>query len=249
MRELLFFALALVSLGAATGAHAGKPPSTLSARPGAAAVTTFPRGVTPLSNGALLYRPASAPAGPAPLLVILHGAGQSATPFLSLLMPKADEFGLLMVAMQSKDATWDLVPKAGEQPRFGPDAKRIDAVLNQVFSRAAVDPRQVVLLGFSDGAGYALSLGLANHRLFRGVVALSPGFVVPPSSASPAQRVFVAHGVMDPVIPFRHSETVVIGLLERAGARPLFRRHIGGHEIDPATLNAGLAYALRRPKR
>jgi phospholipase/carboxylesterase len=245
---MLSLALGCAALLAAAG-HARAPSPTLTARPNAAAVTAFPQGISTLANGALLYRPASAPAGPAPLVVILHGAGQGPRPFLDRLMPKADQSGLLLLALQAKDATWDLVPRAGKAPRFGDDVARIDAVLKQVFGGASVDPKQVVLLGFSDGAGYALSLGLANPRLFRGIVALSPGFVVPPTSASPRQRIFVAHGVRDPVLPFGHSETVVVGLMERAGARPLFRRHEGGHVIDSETLDAGLAYVLRRRAR
>jgi phospholipase/carboxylesterase len=249
VRYILSLALGCAALIAAAAGHASAPSGTLRAKPNAAAVTAFPRGITPLANGALVYRPASAPDGAAPLLVILHGAGHGARPFLDLLMPKANQGGLLLLALQSKDATWDLVPRNGKPPRFGDDVARIDAVLKQVFSNAAVDPNRIVLLGFSDGAGYALSLGLANPRLFRGIVALSPGFVVPPPSASPRQRIFVAHGVRDPVLPFRHSETVVVGLMEQAGARPLFRRHNGGHVIDSETLDAGLAYALRGRER
>ena len=56
-----------------------------------------------------------------------------------------------------------------------------------------VDPARLVIGGFSDGASYALSLGLINGQLFRKVAAFSPGFVVT-GEPEGKPRVFISHG-------------------------------------------------------
>lgn len=67
---------------------------------------------------------------------------------------------------------------------FGPDVDYINKSLEYVFSRYLIDPRRLGLAGFSDGASYALSLGLPNGDLFSHIVAFSPGFMRPPDVVS-----------------------------------------------------------------
>jgi phospholipase/carboxylesterase len=55
-------------------------------------------------------------------------------------------------------------------------------------------------MGFSDGASYALSLGLTNGDLFRHVIAFSPGFMAPAARRG-EPPVFVSHITRDGVLP------------------------------------------------
>lgn len=103
----------------------------------------------------------------------------------------------LLLACDSRDATWDAI--TGE---FEPDRSFLDRALGQTFGRCNLDPARIVVEGFSDGASYCLALGLANGDLFSRVVGFSPGFI-PPSNS---QRVgkpefFVSHGQHDPILP------------------------------------------------
>jgi phospholipase/carboxylesterase len=238
----------LLALGL-LGAPASAGPADLVARPQAVSVNAFAVGITTLPSDALFYRPRTLPTGPAPLLVLLHGAGQPPADLIERFRQVADDRGVMLLAPKSRGGSWDLVPKPGGKPRFGEDVPMIDGLLRDVFAKAPVDPKRVVLLGFSDGAGYALSLGTANPKLFRGIVALSPGYVVPPPGAGSAQRIFITHGTNDRWTPFDQAERVVVGLLRQAGADPHFRQHTGGHEIEPRSLEAGLNFTLGRPKR
>ncbi|MGZ4788523.1 MAG: hypothetical protein ACXVZX_08375 [Terriglobales bacterium] len=43
-----------------------------------------------------------------------------------------------------------------------------------------MDPARIAIGGFSDGASYALTIGITNGRLFTHIVAFSPGFMQPP---------------------------------------------------------------------
>jgi phospholipase/carboxylesterase len=78
--------------------------------------------------------------------------------------------------------------------RFGPDVEYLDRALIRVFELLTLDRRPLTLSGFSDGASYALSLGLANGDLFTHLAAFSPGFIAPaPSIGTP--RIFISHGI------------------------------------------------------
>jgi phospholipase/carboxylesterase len=172
---------------------------------------------------ALLYVPSGRPRG---LVVVLYGAGGSPPDALGLLEPLADDAGLILLAPRSRGGTWDAALGA-----FGPDVAAIDRLLREVFDRYSVDPKAVAVAGFSDGASYALSLGLTNGDLFRSVIAFSPGFIaLVERHGSP--RVFVSHGVDDPVLPIDEASRYWVPLL-RARYQVRYREFPGGHEVPP----------------
>jgi phospholipase/carboxylesterase len=218
----------------------------LSSRPVAATATLAP-GETTLANGAVAYRPATLPPGPAPLLILLHGAGGYPLDFLEQMKPVADQRGLMLLLPHSRGRTWDFIQNlaAERDPwRGGLDAHRLDQSLADLFARAGVDRKRVVLLGFSDGASYGLSLGTANPQLFSAVVALSPGMFVPPDSIDREQRVFIAHGRGDHVLAFQNTSETIVRQLRGGGAKLVFRPFAGDHQIDGKVLLEALDFAL-----
>lgn len=240
LRRLLW-ALSLACVVAISAAAPAEP--RLRARPADTALT-LDSGLTRIGSTAIAYRPRSLPPGPRPLVVLLHGAGADAGRFLDGFGPLADRNGYLLLGLRSADVTWALRPDRRGTVSFDPDAGRLDAALGKLFARAPVDRRRVVLLGFSDGASFGLSLGLANPELFRGIVALSPGAAVVPAQADAGQRVFIAHGRRDSVLPFRNVRSTIVPNLEAAGLRPRVRWFAGGHEIDRKALEEGLSFAI-----
>lgn len=58
---------------------------------------------------------------------------------------------------------------------MGPDLKYIAAALAYVFKGYNIDRKRMAVAGFSDGATYALSLGLEGGGLFGHIIAFSPG--------------------------------------------------------------------------
>ena len=70
----------------------------------------------------------------------------------------------------------------------------LDRALEWTFSRYAIDQACMAVGGFSDGASYALSLGITNGDLFTHVLAFSPGFVAPAAQRG-SPRIFVSHGL------------------------------------------------------
>jgi len=192
-----------------------------------------PVGMQPLMLGAArdsyLYVPATYQAArPAPLVLLLHGAGGHARQGLDLIRSLADAAGLLLLAPASRDRTWDLL--VGR--RYGPDLALIDRALEKTFSRYAVAPERVAIGGFSDGASYALSLGITNGDLFTHVIAFSPGFMAPAGQTG-SPRIFVSHGTRDGVLPIDRCSRRIVPQLERAGYEVLYREFDGGHTISP----------------
>jgi phospholipase/carboxylesterase len=181
------------------------------------------------ARGGLLYVPlAYRTDRPAPLALLLHGAGGTAQQGLALLQPLADASGLLLLAPEAGRQTWDVIMDA-----YGPDVACIDRALAQTFRQYAVDPARVAVGGFSDGASYALSLGLTNGDLFTHVLAFSPGFFAP-ARRQGAPRLFISHGTHDQVLPIEHCSRRVVPPLRRAGYDVRYREFDGPHTVPPA---------------
>jgi phospholipase/carboxylesterase len=204
----------------------------LRARPGQV-TGAAPLGLQPLMLGAArdsyLYVPATYRVErPVPLVLLLHGAGGHARQGLDLLRSLADAAGLLLLAPASRDHTWDLL--VGR--RYGHDLALIDRALELTFSRYAVTPERVAVGGFSDGASYALSLGITNGDLFTHLIAFSPGFMAPAGQTG-SPRIFISHGTRDRVLPIDRCSRRIVPQLKRAGYEVLHREFDGGHTISP----------------
>jgi len=181
-------------------------------------------------DGGYLYVPATNRAEePVPLVLLLHGAGEDARDGLALLRGQADEAGLILLVPDSRGPTWDVVLGRG---RYGPDVATIDRALEQTFSRYAVDPAHLAVGGYSDGASYALSLGIANGDLFTHVLAFSPGFMAPAERRG-APRIFVSHGTQDGWLPIDRCSRRLVPQLQRAGYDVRYREFEGGHVVPP----------------
>jgi predicted esterase len=176
--------------------------------------------------GALLYVPAGYRGdAPVPLVLSLHGAGGNAQHGLSPLRALADEAGFALLAVGAAGRTWDVIVDG-----YGPDVEAIDEALAHVFGLVAVDPERLGVSGFSDGASYALSLGITNGDLFTHVLAFSPGFMAPASQHG-APRIFISHGTADQVLPISRCSRRVAPALQRAGYEVEYREFTGAHTV------------------
>jgi phospholipase/carboxylesterase len=154
---------------------------------------------------------ASEPPRQAPLLVWLHGGGGDASDAENLF-PIADEFGVVVLSLDSRHNTWDAI----DSP-YGPDLYFMEKALQHVAGLVAIDPKHVALGGLSDGASYALAVGRANGDLFTHLVGISPWSLTPPGPAVGQPRVLIGHGTRDTVYPEWHSRRVLVPGLADAG--------------------------------
>jgi len=123
-----------------------------------------------------------------------------------------------------------------------PDAvEHLNRALDRAFETAAIDPARVALGGFSDGATYALSLGLINGDFFKSIVAFSPGFVI---SGEPhgKPRIFISHGTHDHILPIDRCGRRIAADLKDSGYDVTFREFDGDHEIPADVAREGLSH-------
>ncbi len=213
----------------------------LHARPGGSGDGGAP-GLHRLGSGdernGLLFVPAAGAGGPRPLAVMFHGAGGNAQNGLAALMPLAEETGMLLLATDSADQTWDVI-RGG----YGPDVEALDRALGETFGRVVVDPERLAVGGFSDGASYALSMGIMNGDLFTHVIAFSPGFMAPARQEG-APRLFVSHGTQDRVLPIDRCSRSIVPRVSRAGYEVTYHEFEGGHVVPPAIAREAVDWFL-----
>ncbi len=206
----------------------------LSSRPAAPTSPSAETGLRRFGSGpraALLHVPKSYSVDkPAPLIVMLHGAGGTGRHSMELVTRHAERLGFLVLAPSSSAASWDII--SGRS--YGPDVAPLDSVLKQVFAQYAVDPKRLAIGGFSDGASYALSLGIINGALFTDILAFSPGFMAP-TRAEGQPRIFISHGTDDRVLPIDVCSRKIVPRLEAGGYSVDYREFHGGHTV-PADL-------------
>jgi phospholipase/carboxylesterase len=240
MTRRSFGAAVSISLaGCARGARADAV--RLHARPGKGGNPA--PGATPLGlrdrRDAILYVPKSLPAGPAPLLVYLHGATGDQQQGVRRMGPFADQLGFVLLSPGSEDGTWDAIRGA-----YGPDVRFIDRALDRAFASCAVDPGRIAVSGFSDGASYALGLGLSNGDLFKQVIAFSPGFIPGGWDAQGRPRVFISHGTADEILPIDRCSRRLVPELRRAGYDVTFREFDGPHTVPKEIAEAAVRWVL-----
>lgn len=176
--------------------------------------------------------------GRVPLIVVLHGAGRTLPP-MERLTGEADRRSFAVAVPMAAEHTWDLMLSG----RYGSDVLRLDAALAAVFERVPVDPARLCLAGFSDGASYALSVGLQNGDLFSHLMAFSPGFIGP-GRPTGRPRVFISHGRQDRILPIERTTARIRDSLETRSIEVRYYEFEGGHGVPAAAEAAALDWLL-----
>ncbi len=179
---------------------------------------------------------------PAPLLVLFHGAGQDARSWTDPgILEIADDFGTILLLPDSRSRTWDIIESSG----FGPDTRFLDKALAHTFLSCNVDPARTGIGGFSDGASYALSVGITNGDFTRSIVAFSPGFGRAATERG-TPRIFISHGVLDQVLDIRNARGIM-SLLREGGYDVTMVEFDGGHELPSTIVRQAFAWFAAPP--
>jgi len=198
---------------------------------------TGPDGETQARDGLLFVPEALAPG--TPLLVFFHGAGGMAATSLPLVRTATERYGCLVLLPTSTGPTWDVIVDG-----WGPDVARADTGLRVVADHFEVS--RLALGGFSDGASYALSMGLANGDLAQAVLAFSPGFAAPPDRVG-RPRVWVSHGTEDAVLPIERCARPIVRSLTGAGYQVRYEEFAGPHVVPSDTVEQAVRWWLAEP--
>jgi len=163
---------------------------------------------------------------PVPLAVMLHGAGGNAEQALQLLQPYSELHNMILIAPVSRENTWDII----SNEHFGRDVFYINEALHKLFESYAIDIHHCAIGGFSDGASYALSLGLLNGDLFTHIIAFSPGFYYAPHPTG-KPNIFISHGTQDNVLPVESCSRRIVSRLEADGYEFIYNEFTGMHTV------------------
>jgi poly(3-hydroxybutyrate) depolymerase len=177
------------------------------------------------------------PGTPMPLLMMLHGYSGSAQS-MQFTFPLAEEFGIIIIAPESRDLTW------GQSiPGFDDDVRYLGAAYRHVTGFLDVDREHVGMGGVSDGAGYALNMGLAYGDVFRHLLVFSGGLLIPFRKQG-KPRIFMAHGVNDTQMPIDRTARRFAPQLKEEGYDITYREYEGGHGAPPAIVREGFEWFL-----
>jgi len=197
-----------------------------------------------------IYEPTGA--GPHPAILTLHGRGANAfdllglAPFLCggkflMICPQAP----LEISLGLSAVGYAWYPMSmGGPPDIGAmlsARKRLEIFLDECLERYSIDPKKLVVLGFSQGGVLAYGLALAQPQRFAALAALSSW--LPPELAAEiavpdtvqSLPTLVQHGTEDPTIEVDRARDSVDHL--RQLKLPLtYKEYDMGHEIRPRSL-------------
>ncbi|CAB3766862.1 alpha/beta hydrolase [Paraburkholderia solisilvae] len=177
---------------------------------------------------------------PVPLFVMFHGAGGFPEKVLPFIETHAQQHRFLVLAPHSTYPTWDIVIGGN-----GPDLERLHQALTEVTSRYRVDRRHLAFAGFSDGASYALSIGVTNGDIVSHVIAFSGGFFSIFMQEG-APQVLIAHGLQDEQLPVATSGRANAAKLKAAGYDVHYIEFNGPHAIQPPVVELAVDFFLKQ---
>mgnify|MGYP001397594075 CR=1 FL=1 len=210
-------------------------------------------------------RPRVAGAGPAPLLLLLHGYGANERDLFDLADEVDPRFHVVSarapLALPWGGFAWyhlggapgRLVPDAASRARA---IELVERFVSSLPGRLGTDPARTYLLGFSQGAIMGLALALRRPEALAGLVAIS-GYADPELTPGQAPAglaglpILQLHGTYDDVIPVAAAHQTR-DLLAGLPVRHRYQEDPIGHGIHPdglRTIRAWLAERLEEEAR
>jgi phospholipase/carboxylesterase len=153
---------------------------------------------------------------------------------------RTDAIGAVALAPNSRGGSWDAI-----ESTYGADVPFINEALDETFARCNIDASRIALLGFSDGATYAISLGVSNGDQLAGVIAHSPGYYIEDDPrGTPA--FFISHGTSDQILPIDDSSRIIVPALRARGSDVTYVEFDGRHEVPDDNADQAFAWQSTR---
>ena len=198
-----------------------------------------------------LVRPPIIEAGTPPLLLLLHGIGSNEHDLYGLA-PFLDK-RFLIISVRAPNIlgpgsyAWFEADFTPQGPVINPEqaeASRITLItfLKEAITAYGADPKQVYLMGFSQGAIMSASVALTTPGLVAGVVLMS-GRILPEiqSLIAPHEDLeglpfLVVHGTVDMVLPITYGRASR-ELLSSLPVELTYHEYPMGHEVNQESLS------------
>jgi phospholipase/carboxylesterase len=198
-----------------------------------------------------LVRQPTSEAGTPPLLLLLHGIGSNEYDLYGLA-PFLDE-RFLIISVRAPNIlgpgsyAWFEADFTPQGPVINPEQaeasrKTLITFLNEAVTAYGADPKQVYLMGFSQGAIMSASVALTTPGLVAGVVLMS-GRILPeiqpliaPHEELEGLPFLVVHGTVDMVLPITYGRASR-ELLSSLPVELTYHEYPMGHEVNQESLS------------
>jgi phospholipase/carboxylesterase len=180
-----------------------------------------------------------------PLLLLLHGYGSNEEDLMSLALQLDQRFFAVSARapypLSFGGSAWCLLSETADGLSFDMDEAQsslllVEKLIDEAIEAYDLDPAQVYVMGFSQGAALALTLALNNPDKVAGAVVMSGKYLEPLISLSDPKRlegksIFVAHGLSDDVLPIAEGRLIRDKLSETPVALS-FHEYLMGHTVS-----------------
>jgi polyhydroxybutyrate depolymerase len=233
MRRILRFVLwsllaGVAVLGALFGYFGYTPPPAVPRLSGE--LTPGSIEVGGLQRTYLTYLPKGLAKG-APLVVVMHGSGESGNHVRRWtgygFDRLADEHGFAVVYPDGYEGYWNACNIVGDYSANKlniDDVRFLTAMADKLIVDVGIDRDRVFATGVSRGGSMAYRLALEAPSRFRAVAAVAASVPTPDNfKCKPAEQgtssVMIMNGTKDPIIPFDGGEVKFYGFLKRGTVR------------------------------
>ncbi|MBD5786257.1 hypothetical protein IF650_08700 [Cellulosimicrobium terreum] len=174
-----------------------------------------------------------------PLVLTLHGTGESGTDNTAQLVGNQLSVAFADPARQASDPAFVLSPQRSAETDWLTPSGRLALVgmVEDMIDRYPVDPERVYLTGLSRGSRGSWPLLAENPDLFAGALLVAGGESADLTAQITDLPVWVHHSIDDPTAPYALTLTALDGL-ERAGAVVTRGEWAGNLPHDEAAANA-----------
>ena len=175
-----------------------------------------------------------------PALFLMHGMGSNEQDMLSLF-EEIEDFYIFSIRgplSQPPGYAYFTIQGFGKPHRevFDEAVNCLTEFIDYAYEQYSLDKNRLFLLGFSQGAILAMTLGLTLGSRVKGIVALSgyiPQFVREEYDIQPVDQLslFISHGEMDQALPFEWGRDNA-QFFKKLGASVTFHTYVAGHTIS-----------------
>ncbi|MDT8327743.1 MAG: PHB depolymerase family esterase [Roseovarius sp.] len=183
-------------------------------------------------------------------VVFAHGYRGSAAAVMKNkgLRRVLSDMGLALIALKSADEDW-VIPYAPRHMEAdgSEEFTYVEAVLQDVTERFAIDDRRIMAAGFSAGGMMVWNLACTMPERFAGFAAISGTFWMEPpdNCATPAASLVHIHGDSDPTVPLAGRAILETHQGDVAEALEMYQ-NLGGFSPTGKMNAKGLSCELKR---
>jgi phospholipase/carboxylesterase len=187
----------------------------------------------------------------APLLLLLHGYGSNEEDLFSFAPEISEDIFIVSARapyeMPPQGAAWYAINFDASGEKFSDidqareSMVKITNFLEELKAAFSIDPNNINVLGFSQGAILSYGLSLSQPGLFRNVVAMSgcinedliagrDGLQARFRESETKTNYFISHGTVDQVIPYEWAKKANV-IMDEIGADYVFKDYPIGHGV------------------